>query len=64
MDRLMMNGHVWRVALESTDTLQDMAAVSGYTMEKLALEIEGIIEKSIREEDERIEQTYKNERSE
>lgn len=50
MDRLMSNGHVWEVKLEETDTLKDMAAVSGYTMEKLAAEIEEIIVKSIFEE--------------
>ena len=53
MTKLIMSGHVWRVKLEERDTLQEMAAVSGYTMRRLAAKIENIIAESIREEDER-----------
>lgn len=59
MTKLMMDGHVWRVKLEETDTLRDMAAVSGYTMERLAVKIENIIGESIREEDVRREEELK-----
>lgn len=59
MTNLISNGHVWRVKLEERDTLKDMAAVSGYTMERLAVKIENIISDSIREEDERLEEELK-----
>lgn len=59
MTKLIMDGHVWRVELEEMDTLKDMAAVSGYTMDRLAAKIENIIGESIREEDERLEEEHK-----
>lgn len=59
MKKLLMDGHVWRVELEETDTLQDMAAVSGYTMERLAVKIGDMIAYSIIEEDKRLEEEYK-----
>lgn len=59
MKKLLMDGHVWSVVLEEMDTLRDMAAVSGYTMERLAAKIEDMIAYSIIEEDERMEEEYK-----
>ena len=56
MTKLLMDGHVWGVKLEARDTLEEMAAVSGYTMERLAIKIESIIDESIIEEDARQEE--------
>lgn len=59
MVRLKADGHVWEVKLEETDTLKDMAAVSGYTMELMASKIERIIDESISKEDARVEAEHK-----
>lgn len=50
MNTLIQDGEVIRVMIESTDTLGDMAMVSGYTMDKLRFRIEEIINESIWEE--------------
>lgn len=50
MNTLIQDGEVIRVMLEPTDTLGDMAMVSGYTMDKLRFRIEEIINESIWEE--------------
>ena len=53
MEKFFYNGRTNKVVLDSTDSLLDMAAVSGYSMEKLKELIEGIINKSIADEEER-----------
>lgn len=61
MVKLKIDGHVWEVQLEEMDTLKDMAAVSGYTMELMASKIERIIDESISKEDARAEAECKGE---
>lgn len=51
MEKFFYNGRTFKVALDSTDNLLDMAAVSGYSMEKLKGMIEEIINRSIAEEE-------------
>jgi len=50
MIRIYQDGFSTVVRLEETDTLKDMAAASGYTMEKLGEMISSIIKQSIEEE--------------
>ena len=50
MNTLIQDNNVIRVMLESTDTLGDMAMVSGCTMDKLRCQIENLINESIWDE--------------
>lgn len=50
MNTLIQDGEVIKVMLESTDTLGDMAMMSGCTMDKLRHQIEKIINESIWDE--------------
>lgn len=54
MNYYMRDGEITAVSLQPLDTLQEMASVSGCTMDRLRIQIENIINKSIHEESNRL----------
>ena len=55
------DGELTAISLEPSDTLQAMASISGCTMDRLRIQIENIINKSIHEESVRCEEVRKDE---
>lgn len=61
MNYYMRDGEITAISLQPSDTLQAMASVSGCTMDRLRIQIENIINKSIHEEFNRCEEVRRDE---
>lgn len=61
MNYYMRDGEIIAVSLQPSDTLQAMASVCGCTMDRLRIQIEDIINKSIHEESNRCEEVRRDE---